>query len=871
MKLKTLCALALAQVFTAGQSHAQVTEGDSLALVALYNATDGDNWTDKTGWLAGPVSTWFGVTVENGRVATIDLERNGLAGALPPEVGSLDSLRILDLGSNKIDGEIPGELGNLGNLELLSIRFNDLSGSIPAELGSLSSLVELQLQGNDLTGSIPGALSGLSRINKLFISNNQLEGTLPEELWQLSTLTEFFVGRNNLTGPIPAGYTNIPLGWFDYNNTTICAPRDSEMQEWLSGISLQVGTGILCGLPIAESDSLALVALYDSLGGNSWTDNTNWLATEVPLWYGVKVDSNRVVSVDLGGNGVVGRLPAAVGGLDSLTVLDFGVNKLNGTIPPEIGQLSALEDLQLWFNELVGSIPSELGNLTRLERLMLQGNRLTGNIPPELGNLTLLTSLQLGANQIDGPVPASLGNLTMLTDLRIPASNLSGPLPTELTALPLRRFDFNNTDLCEPPNADFQAWLDGIQTLLSTELVCGGAVIESDSLALVALFDSLDGPNWVNSENWLQTNVIDWFGITTSGDRVVEVELSGNGLKGRIPAAIGDLDALRALWMSSDTLTGPIPATIAQLKDLETISFRRNQFTGPIPDEIYALKSLRSLDLSHNEFEGPLSDSIGSMPALTSIFLTSNNLSGTIPESISNLTDLFRLEITGNEFEGEIPQSFAGLTGVWDLGFADNNLSGELPDWLGGMGSLRRLFLAGNDFSGMVPESFGQLTELRELYLDRNAQLTGPLPLALANLTDMSRFGFSGTDLCIPSDEGFQTWLDSLTFVSSSNINCSTVAVEDVGELPADYALHQNYPNPFNPTTTVSYDLPERADVTLSVHDALGRTVRLLVKKEQAAGRYDVRFDAANLPSGLYIYRLEAGASEQTGKMILMR
>ncbi len=90
-------------------------------------------------------------------------------------------------------------------------------------------------------------------------------------------------------------------------------------------------------------------------------------------------------------------------------------------------------------------------------------------------------------------------------------------------------------------------------------------------------------------------------------------------------------------------------------------------------------------------------------------------------------------------------------------------------------------------------------------------------------------------------------------------------------EVPADYTLSQNYPNPFNPTTTIQFGLPGPDDVRLAVYDVLGRQVALLVDGPMAAGQHRVRFEAHDLPSGMYLYRLQTPMGVITQKMILMR
>jgi hypothetical protein len=88
---------------------------------------------------------------------------------------------------------------------------------------------------------------------------------------------------------------------------------------------------------------------------------------------------------------------------------------------------------------------------------------------------------------------------------------------------------------------------------------------------------------------------------------------------------------------------------------------------------------------------------------------------------------------------------------------------------------------------------------------------------------------------------------------------------------PEDYELYQNYPNPFNPTTTIRFTIPHRSNVTLKVYDMLGKEIATLVDEEKNPGSYEVKFDASNLPSGVYFYKIKAGEFTQTKKMILMK
>lgn len=91
------------------------------------------------------------------------------------------------------------------------------------------------------------------------------------------------------------------------------------------------------------------------------------------------------------------------------------------------------------------------------------------------------------------------------------------------------------------------------------------------------------------------------------------------------------------------------------------------------------------------------------------------------------------------------------------------------------------------------------------------------------------------------------------------------------GDLPREYDLAQNFPNPFNPSTIIRYAIPVKSHVLLTVHNLLGQVVSTIVNGEQEAGFHEIRFDALNLASGVYLYRLEAGKFVETRKLTLIR
>ena len=115
------------------------------------------------------------------------------------------------------------------------------------------------------------------------------------------------------------------------------------------------------------------------------------------------------------------------------------------------------------------------------------------------------------------------------------------------------------------------------------------------------------------------------------------------------------------------------------------------------------------------------------------------------------------------------------------------------------------------------------------------------------HLTDIEGFGEEAENICNPS------------------------GVQHSINVPDYFALGQNYPNPFNPSTFIDYQLPESNFVTLKVFDVVGHEVETLVNERQDAGNHSVKFNASNLPSGVYFYKIEAGKYRETRKLLLLK
>ncbi len=772
---------------------------DWTALKALYGNTNGDNWTNKTGWeeVTGNTPTancklqnLYGVSLDaNGRVTQLGLRNNQLSGSIPPELGQLSKLEVLNLIDSELIGNIPPELGQLSNLMVLGFFNSQLIGNIPPELGNLTNLTEMDLRLNQLTGSIPTTFGNLSKLTKLYLNNNQLSGSIPAELGNLNNLIELALGNNELSGSIPpelGNLSNLSKMLLRYNQLSGTIPP--ELSNLTNLEDLMLADNQLSGsIPIELSNLSNLTRLMLS---------QNQLSGTIPPELR---KLNNLTSLTLYFNQLSGSIPPELGELSNLTFLSLYGNPLTGSIPAELGNLSKLTDLVLHLCQLSGNIPPELGKLSNLTHLMLRYNQFSGNIPPELGNLNKLTSLDLGGNQLNGNIPPQLGKLSNLTRLGLFINQLTGKIPPELgnlnnlTRLKLFNNDlsgcyhFNLNPFCtQLTDEDFEGNRDiseGNNFNATWEEFCSadaaGACVEipnchiNDWVALKGLYDNTDGNNWTNQTGWeamisdlscppANCNLGDLYGVSldTSG-RVVDLSLISNQLTGIIPSSIKNLTNLTALDLSENQLSGDIPLELSKLINLTELSLSSNLLSGSIPSELSNLSRLVNLRLYENQLSGSIPPELGGLNKLTNLLLHTNLLSGSIPPELGELSNLTSLSLSSNQLSGIIPTELSALNNLTDLvlhnnllsgnippelgelskltdlDLGDNQLSGNIPPELGKLSSLTKLGLFINNLSGSIPPELGDLNNLTELLLYSN-QLGGSIPLKLENLTSLT-------------------------------------------------------------------------------------------------------------------------------------
>ena len=231
------------------------------ALIAIYNALDGDNWENNENWCSDkPVSEWYGIGVaENGSVSNISLSENNLSGVLPEEIGDLTRLKTLYLGYNHIAGSIPFSLCELENLEYLHLQYNSLTGSIPDKLADLfirssSKYWAIDLSSNRLSGVIPKGVAQSEYFRYMFgqimvgndlildtkikapvFSTTDIQGNLiNDDIYSENKLTLLIHGTQSYVEPMIELYQEYhPKGLeiisYDYNSYI---GSENELRQW---------------------------------------------------------------------------------------------------------------------------------------------------------------------------------------------------------------------------------------------------------------------------------------------------------------------------------------------------------------------------------------------------------------------------------------------------------------------------------------------------------------------------------------------------------------------------------------------------------------------------------------------------------------
>ncbi|XP_011072790.1 protein STRUBBELIG-RECEPTOR FAMILY 5 [Sesamum indicum] len=216
----------------------------------------------------------------------------------------------------------------------------------------------------------------------------------------------------------------------------------------------------------------------------------------------------------------------------------------------------------------------------------------------------------------------------------------------------------------------------------------------SDVSGLNVMYTSMNSPSVL--DGWTSSGGDpcgeSWKGISCSGSKVTEINLSGLGLTGSFGYKLSDLKSVTRFDLSKNSFKGNIPYQLPP--NLQLIDLSGNEFDGNVPYSISQMTDLKEMDLNNNKLNGQLSDMFGKLSKLTKMDLSSNSLSGELPQSFKNLSSLTTLRLQDNKFTGSI-NVLANLP-VDELNVENNKFTGWIPNELK---DIKKIKTGGNSWS----------------------------------------------------------------------------------------------------------------------------------------------------------------------------
>ena len=260
---------------------------------------------------------------------------------------------------------------------------------------------------------------------------------------------------------------------------------------------------------------------------------------------------------------------------------------------------------------------------------------------------------------------------------------------------------------------------------------------QTDSLALVAVYNVADGANWKESRRWTLENPMDtWPGIKLNKEgRVIELSIT-NG--------------------TVTTVEWELPAAIADLTELSVFQAVGSKVKGNFPDFLYSMTKLTKLVVNSNNITGSLSEKVANWTEMTNLYVNNNKqFGGSLPVALSSLKQLINLNIAQTAISGAVPAELSGCESLqsfmayeteissipdnWDQWpalkiiqlYGNKNLVCPLPASIGNMKKVTSLQLKNGNFTGNIPESYANLpTTCTQLFLNGN-RLSGVVPAAV--------------------------------------------------------------------------------------------------------------------------------------------
>lgn len=599
---------------------------DSLALVDLYNATNGGMWTYS--WnLSQPMSTWYGVTLNgSGCVSGLNLNNNNLNGVLIDL--NLPNTNNIDLGNNNLTGSIPN-FSYLANTQVLNLYNNQLSGTLP-NFSNLTTITQLTLNNNNLNGSIPD-FSGMSTLTQLFLGENNLSGNIPNfsNLFNLNILS---IPDNQLDGNLPNFTSLYSLSQLYLQNNRL----SGNIPDFISTPNLQT-------LRLNDNEFQGTIPDFQAYTLNSIYLGKNHLDsckqfTILSTLSVLDIEKNDLTFDDILNNwGIAGNYvydkQDSVGNIQNIN-LNVGDNY---TYKLDFDETVSSNEYQ-WYKD--GTVISgATSNQLSLSNVVLTD---AGKYDCRITNLTatgetleikpIFISVTSPCRQSDSLELVSFYNATNGPNWTI-SWNLNQPMNTWQGV-------YLNAAGC----------VDSL--ILSNNNLSGSLPnLNLGSIKFLSL-----------ENNALTGNIINFDKMPA----LRFLSLSDNSFNGTMPS-FNNLINLKVINLSSNSLNGTIP-DLSSLPLLELLDLEDNQLTG-FTNNFANNPFLKLLDVSDNQLVGNVPNFSGA--SLETIKLDHNQLSGAIPDF--NLSNLKELYLQFNQFD-YIPD-FYYLSNLEKLLIGDNDFS----------------------------------------------------------------------------------------------------------------------------------------------------------------------------------------------------
>ena len=277
---------------------------------------------------------------------------------------------------------------------------------------------------------------------------------------------------------------------------------------------------------------------------------------------------------------------------------------------------------------------------------------------------------------------------------------------------------------------------------------------------------------------------------------------------------------------------------------------------------------------------------VSSVTDMSDMFLTASAFNQNIGSwDVSSVTDMSRMFHNAYDFNQDI--------GSWDVSSVTNmslmfdtatTFDKDISMWnVSSVIDMTAMFSSANSFNQNIGKwNVSSVESMRAMFAEATAFNSDIASWDVSAVTDMFGMFSSATAFnqnlnswCVQNIPSLPNFFANNSALEEDNYpiwgTCPSVTATANGEEPIRFSLNQNYPNPFNPSTLIEYSLPKAVKVNLSVYNMTGKRVATVVSQKQSAGQHTANFNASELSSGLYIYRIQAGEFIESKKLMLIK